>query len=518
MSLEPRVVKCTAIENMCAHVYPSLTMFFRLGNDNDALVQYDYLRRGLSRALYEQQLLTGILEQDERGAFSVAIPVHAGVRFHYCDLSQDRTFPDFEQFAKAGFPYADGNLDGLSKFRPDPFPTSERGDPVLVPQLTHLNGGLVLTCSISHLVTDVFRAVDFVVRWAASTREVAEAVLGGRPDPPIPMQLPEPLNDRLRLLPPPRGCPSLDDMKERCKTFPNFKVIDPDDPVGTIADLHNFQTKCHIASCAPDKEEFLRETISGVWHFSQADIKAIHLAAQTASPHNKVSTMDVFIAFLWSRYFAAKYPYNPDIASADKGYHGSIPQDSAIVCAADIRSKLTPPLPSNYMGVAVDLLRAHAPATALTPGKTEDSNEHLARVAIEVRQSNATWDEKEFMATMEMSQQTPRVPGFVPKGPIELLITDHRKGYAIIAADWGPGLGKLVGFREPYVGRTFPAGEITMFPGLIKGDIDVMIASERAVIERLCADPEMRRRSTNEFLMHDVIEAHGKSMRRSAKL
>ncbi|KAK5128549.1 hypothetical protein LTR85_003220 [Meristemomyces frigidus] len=505
--LVPRIIKCSAIENLCAHVYPTPSLFLPLqsGEEANVYTHFENMRQGLSRVLYEIPILAGTLQQDTRGAFSVEIPEapHAGARFYFCDVSKDPKYPTFEQLAAAGFPLADGNLDGLEKLRPDPFPASEAGDPVIVTQFTHLRGGIIVYCAFSHLVGDLVLGREYPVQWATHTRLVTEAALRHQPTPPIPSQYPEALMDRSRLLPAVGGPLSVEEMKERGKGLPNFKPFDPMDMAGTMAELQNLMPKAHVSPNEMRSEEDLRRTTMGVWRFSLASLKAIRKSAsESDSSGERITIMDAFIAFLWQRFFGAKYAL-PSPRDGDR------PDKSTLVFAGDVRRRLNPPLPQAYLGAAVDIFRVEMSREDILPHRGRLDG--LGPLATAIRRSNGQWSEQQYMTLLELAQRAPVSPGFVPKGPIDLLVTDHTRLSPILDADWGPGLGKTVAFREPYFGRTCPGGEMTLLARGQNGDIEVMVAGESITLERLSADADMSRMSTRVFTMHHVLEAARKS-------
>lgn len=481
--------------------------FFRVPEGTDPLQQYEHLRQGLSRALCQQPIWAGILQQDERGAFGVHVPPapNAGMHFYYSDLSRDPTYPSFDDFEKAGFPYASGGDDGLAGLRPEPFPTTETGQPTGVTQLTCIKGGMVLSSSMSHLFSDVLRARDFLVLWAECTR----AVIAGSDFMPSP--LPFELNDSSRLHPKPRGPATPESMLERSKQLRNFKLMDINDPMGTVSELQNLQPKAYIPSNLANQEEHLRTHMSGVWHFPKEWFSAASKYAVESEPKGvKASSMDVFMAFIWCRLFLAKYPRDAEREP---------PAESTILSAIDVRRKMSPPLPHRYQGAAVDLLRTKVPLSALQQANAGDmfGSKHLKQIAIATRDSQAAWSQDEYMCMLELTQQAPLSPGLIPLGPIDFLVTDHRQFRPVFEADFGPGLGVGLAFREPYVGRDIPAGEIEFMPGS-NGGIDAFISTERIVLERFSADVEVQRASKRVFLAHDFVKEFKKNASRQARL
>lgn len=507
IATEPRWIRCSAIENLCARVYPTPALFWPLEDDDDAIVWYQYMCRSLSRLLVQQPHLAGFMRQDARGAFDIEIKSapQQGTRFHYADVSRDHTFPTFEEFAQAGFPFADGNADGLSKLRPDPFPQHEDGSPVVIPQLTHLKGGLVLNVSFSHLAGDLLQLREFCNTWADETREVASAALAGRQVAPPPDPHSSDMTDKSRLIPENPGPASMEELRELSKAVPKYQLVDPTDPVALEA-MQNIVPKAHIPACLSSREAELRTTVSSVWLFPLAALKRMQAAAQEARPGVKLSTMDCLTAFLWSRFFAAKYV-------GDSGL-GRAPASSELVYAGDVRRRMSPPMHPTYMGACVDLFRVEASSDALL----ESSSANIAKIGSTIRQSNGEWSEEEYMTLLSLSQRTPLSPGFVPRASIDLLVTDHTRVASVTTADWGPGLGACVAYREPYLGRTPPAGELTMLPRRSNGDIEVMISGEAITLLRLAKDVEMKNVSKCLFMMHDVPEENQRRRTRRVKL
>jgi hypothetical protein len=503
LPVQARSIPCSAIENLCARVHPSPSFFFPLKENDDPLQHYSHLARGLSRVFNQLPFLAGRLRQDARGAFTIEIPVspEAGTRFHYADLSKDFTFPSFKELQAAGFPYGDGKVDGLSRLRPDPFPEHGDGCPVIIPQLAHVRGGLILTCSYSHLIGDLLMLPAWCDNWAIQTREVASAAAEGRAESPVPVSCAEHVMDRTRLTPPNSGPLSLEDLTHMSKTIPDWLLVDPTNAVA-LENMRSIVPPAYVQPSQSTTEEESRAPTSGVWRFSLASLKALHGAVQEASTTGpRTSTIDVLTAYLWAHIFRAKYVPS---SAAENGMH--VPKHSEIVYAGDVRRRLDPPLPKDYLGAAVDLFRCSSVISKLVARSTEAQEcANIAELATAIRASNANWSETDYMTLLSLSQRTPFSPGFVPRGPIDVLVTDHSRGASVIGADWGHGLDSTVAYREPYLGRDPPAGEVTIMPRCKNGDLEVMISAEKVVIDRLAQDVDLNRRSEVVFVLHDIV-------------
>lgn len=224
LPVQSRSILCSATENLCARVYPSPTFFFPLKSNDDPLQYYAHLARGLSMVFNQLPFLAGRLKQDARGAFTIKISIapEAGTRFYYADLSRDFTFPSFQELRDAGFPYGDGQFDGFSRLRPNPFPEHQDGCPVIIPVLSHVRGGLILTCSYSHLIGDLLMLPTWCNNWALQTREVACAAAEGRAEVLVPVPCADYVFDRTRLTPPNPGLMKSEELNHLSNTIPDW--------------------------------------------------------------------------------------------------------------------------------------------------------------------------------------------------------------------------------------------------------------------------------------------------------
>ena len=512
--VEPTSFQCSAIENLCARVWPAPTLFFPLRANDDSLALYTNLAQGLSRLLNRFPFFTGVLKADTHGAFRLEIPEapRAGTRFYYADLSGDPRFPSFEELQQGGFPYADGNFDGFSAFRPPTFAV-EGGFAPLVTQLNRVDGGHILTWALSHQLLDLVMVGEVIRTWAAETREVTLAMMENRAPRPAPAAVAPELTDRSRLSPKATRTQDFTKLAEMAKDLPNWIVVDPTNPIA-LKDMESIVPPAYIPKALLHKETELRTTISGVWRFPLASLQELQqnaTKAAAAQGQSRLSTIDVLTSYIWERFFAAKYT-----DFSDRDASRPLPTHSSIVYALNVRRRLNPPLPDDYVAACVDLARCTVPLTTIGARSTDKQNfAGLANMAICIREANTTWTEQNYMAMLQLSEAAPISPGVVPRGPIDMLVTDHSRVAGTYTADWGVGLGVPVAYREPYLGRTPPSGEMTVLPRCENGDLEVMLSGERITMERLRADPDMKRRAKMLFLQHDVVAACEKKRNRA---
>ena len=122
------------------------------------------------------------------------------------------------------------------------------------------------------------------------------------------------------------------------------------------------------------------------------------------------------------------------------------------------------------------------------------------------------------MELLEISLRTPMCPGLIPRGPIDMLVTEHSLFGLGLRADWGGELGCSVALREPYISRETPRGEVIILPRQPNGDLEVIISAEEIVLERLMEDVEMSTVCENVCVRHNVLESFASVTMKKAKL
>ncbi|KAF5962915.1 acetyltransferase [Fusarium bulbicola] len=495
--VQASIVKCSALDNLTASVYPSPTHFFPMKPETDPRQLYEDCKKGLSRCIYELPHLAGIIRKDETGRCAIEIQEapHAGTNFWYRDHRHDPDVPSYNELKINGWPFGDGEQDGLDKLRPRDFPCVQDGDPIIAPQFNVIKGGIVLAMSITHVIGDLVQFMDFLRSWSQNTSAIATARLDGQPVPPLPQQISADLMDRSLLTPEVGIEEDLDKLGARAAKLHHLDMLDPRCPEEVAEKLSTLFTKARLTNddLVRFTEDELRTLSCSVWTFSQSSIKQLQNMIQEVLPSgSKVSATDCLTSFSWNRLFGAKYA--PGAPSRDP-----LPETSKIVFAGSIRHRLTPPLPNNYMPACVDLF----PVSVNTSDFISPGPKTLAHAAMAIRNSNNTWSEETFREMLEIAHSHPVNPGLIPKGPIDALVTDHTRATAAMLSSWGPELGSCEAFREPYLGRIPPHGEITLLPRWTNGDVEVMFAGEAVVMERLRSDRLMNQMATCQFVMGD---------------
>ncbi|KIL87175.1 hypothetical protein FAVG1_09729 [Fusarium avenaceum] len=501
-------IKCSALDNLTAPVYPSPTHFFPLKPETDPRQLYEDCKRGLSRCIYEHPHLSGVLIKDETGRNSVEIrsAPDAGTNFWYKDHRHDSDVPSYQDLKDTGWPFADGERDGLHKLRPENFPSLKDGDPIVAPQFNVIKGGIVLTMPIAHAIGDLVQFIEYVKSWAQNTNAVATSRIEGRPVPSLRQQKAASLLDRACLTPNVQIEEDLDKLAARVSNLPHMSMLDPRRPEELAEKAETLFTKARISNLdlASLSEDHLRALSCSVWNFPQSSLDEIKRTSQQELPKGSiVSTIDCLTSFTWNRFFVAKHA--PGLSSQEP-----YPDISRIVFAGSIRHRLTPPLPNDYLPTCVDLF----PVAVETSHFASPSSRNLARAAKMVRDSNNNWNEEVFRSMLEIAHSHPMSPGLIPNGPIDALVTDHTRANTAVFESWGPELGTCEAFREPYLGRDPPHGEITLLPRRQDGSVDVMFAGEAVVMERLGCDRFMNQMASCRFTMDGYKTANHRRMSR----
>jgi hypothetical protein len=283
-------------------------------------------------------------------------------------------------------------------------------------------------------------------------------------------------------------------------------VLDPTDPGKMVDDIANVFVQADVTGANPDQLEYFLTPTSGIWRFTPPKLRALVDAVRRVDPGAKLSNFDIVTAFIWQRLWMAKRGNR----------RGGGPQTAQIVTAMDVRRKLNPPLPATFLGACVDLVRVCVDRDILQP--QQDRWEGISRIAKRVHEFGSAWNEADYMELLKISLRTPMCPGLIPRGPIDMLVTEHSIFGLGMRADWGAELGCSVALREPYISRETPRGEVIILPRQPTGDLDVIISAEQIVLERLIVDVDMWTVCENVCVRHNVLESFASMAMKKAKL
>jgi hypothetical protein len=314
--------------------------------------------------------------------------------------------------------------------------------PVMASQANFIDGGLLLTIAVHHSFCDA-TAVGYIIETWANNTAVATTGSGSFSfyDPT--------LNDRSPLM---EGKPGAN-----LADFPEYVLMPPQ----STAEANSHQT--------PATPFELPLMTAHIFYFSPSSLAALKTAASA------FSTNDALNALVWQHVTIARNPIAP--LNDEK--------DCVMLYAANIRSRLISPLPSNYLGnasIAGATERLKISALMSDSGLTTASSvirksvialNHPDRVALTIGLLNSRDDPSEFKFAYN---------GFL--GPD--ISTTTWADVKVYESDWGV-LGKVEAFRMP--GERVD-GVVAVFPRLRDGGLEVMVGLESAAMDRLLKDVE----------------------------
>lgn len=304
---------------------------FSLRPNADKQQILENLTEGLSQTLAEYPILTGTLHFDnEARRIVVRRTPSSSVALAIKEPGPDGA-SNLESFAfldRHDFPV---HLLDASKVLPPSvvgkFPVPARdistdGPAVCAFQVTFIDGGVILALAITHQVSDGMGCETLLTSWSRNSYAVSKGTADGVIDVAT-------MPDR-RLLSA-RGEPvtSPEELKKLGDRFPTYKARD--------------------SPPAPPPADFKMPVVkTRIWHVPRSKLKELKALAIRQPPDGGegwVSTYDALLAILWRAIVRAKQPLlKPDPAAPSKAIH-----------AVNARGRAEPPIPDNYIGVAVTL-------------------------------------------------------------------------------------------------------------------------------------------------------------------
>ncbi|CDH51197.1 predicted protein [Lichtheimia corymbifera JMRC:FSU:9682] len=148
------------VSHVTSNIYTKHAVFIEEDRSEERLIPVNKLEKAIAKALTIFYLYAGRLSPEPRGRFSVK-DFDKGCLFQVCEL------PDsFEEYKKNRFGYATVPVDQLMPIhRYTSFDT-----PLVGVQLTQLQGGQALACSITHRLADALPLAEFMSAVAYALR------------------------------------------------------------------------------------------------------------------------------------------------------------------------------------------------------------------------------------------------------------------------------------------------------------------------------------------------------------
>ncbi|KAI4861017.1 hypothetical protein F4820DRAFT_83421 [Hypoxylon rubiginosum] len=417
------------------------------------------LKAGLAGAVSDiPYLLSGITTREDQKRISLGEPYQTLEDIYSeGDLSD---VADYAAMKQGNFPPSAFTAPGM--IPPNTQPPFPSPAPVFRTRLSLVKGGFVLCVAVHHCTTDITGFGALLKIWAAHCRTGASAAAGFDPT----------WLDRKALLEQPgtstRSAPA---------SIPELLYVRGPDDFTRIAGASvrpNDPTTCIFLF--PQKNlRVLKDAVNG------------HIVSQGAAAW--VSTGDILTALLWSAILAAEL----DPASGVEG-------ENTIGVPVNFRSRLSPPLPPDYLGAAFAMTSATNSRSDLVSFATEASPpsdgapldpasiSRLARIASTVRSSLRRIDEESVRDVLLYLDAAPDDHPPITLGPrhdgISIVSWADQSMYEL---DWGEVVGwcdavrlpKLMNKRYPIVLPRVPAGVNDS-----EGGLEVIVSFDRPVMER----------------------------------
>jgi hypothetical protein len=308
-------MELSTLEQSCPRGYVRPLFCFSTTLENDIVC--DLLSHGLAKTKEAIPLLSHQLVKDtdaQQGGLYRLVPSDNSGKFHVKDLRGGKFKPTYEELKKKHFPTSALPQDALC---PLPiFPREATGIPVFAAQATLIDGGLILSICIMHLVADAKTIFEILKIWAQNCRHLQDPV-----EVHSCQQLPAGLFEKdafTRDI----GCEaSLIDHSISVPQHPDYKVYSSPPPPPPALLNSNFRTQ--------------------VFRFTSSSLKRLKkdvAAGLDSGP--EISTHDAIFALIWCCVLAAQVDYRnliPDTMSLNT------------ICV-DGRTHCSDPLPRDHIG------------------------------------------------------------------------------------------------------------------------------------------------------------------------
>ncbi|PLB40383.1 transferase family-domain-containing protein [Aspergillus candidus] len=359
------------------------------------------------------------------------------------------TYPSSYADLKArGFPVAE--FDGEELCRRSVWPSAGERLPTSLVQLNFIEGGLILTWCIMHLVGDGTSFYTWTKIWAEECRRAQGIPIHELADLP-----PAIWTDRELVMKPSGRNTGLPE------NHPEYTIL-PFTPPGAPPKM---LSPNHCAQ---------------VFYFSPQALVALKAEASPAhatqpSDQEWISTNDALSALLWRTVMNVQSP----LATLEGD------PTSVFNVAIDGRRRTSPPVHPETLGCFLGYI-------AVTMSIRRMLGElSLADLAILIRQAIQRADGQYVDDVAMLAEKLEDVNRLVPTAFLDVpgynCVLTSWTGFSMYDVEWGAMLGKIEAVRVPAIGVI--NGCQVVFPPLPDGGIEILVGVENSCVDRLLADP-----------------------------
>ncbi|KAF2165792.1 hypothetical protein M409DRAFT_55661 [Zasmidium cellare ATCC 36951] len=475
IDVQKQVIKLSVCDAYSPKIWAKQTLFWPLDDRSKAGFIYDVLKEGMSRLLADVPGLTGMTgrgSEDPRDLV-INIPSNGPAEFTFDNLVGKHGIPDYASLKSQHWPMSDV----VVPFSP-PGTMSQifEGASFFKAQLNVLNGGLALCIAMNHLLTDGASIAEIEEIWSKHTADVSD----GKPFQSHRIETPD-YDIRKRLSTPIDGAKDFThvnwDLFPTEKSQVNLPKLTPSKE--TALGVLETAKKEHLSNVNVQAEDVKW----CVWYFSAESLSKLKQDASGTDKSQWISTIDALVGLFWSRTAHS-------LKSKSKGH-----ETSFALFPINIRHRLQPPLPSKYIGNAVDIVFLNCPIAKLEA----DANEGIQAAAQHVRKAVSGWDQSLWESWLSKAATMSPELSICPN-PLALL-NIHNIGFNDFSKvqsnllDWGSVLGRAD--RVRYMGNpnmfSNCAPTVRVHPRLADGGLEVATTANEHAREVMGNDEVMLR-------------------------
>jgi hypothetical protein len=463
--LAPEILALSPADQFIIRNFVSTLLCFKLDVNCPINEIIEDLKEGLSNTIAEIPFLAGILrkESEERWDLHVDIAENAGVELRINDMRHlsGGMLYDFDALVAAGIPPSELDFDKLvaGTLIPPPEPVC------LAVQANFVKGGLLLNTHLHHAVMDGSGLFTFLTCLAKHTAAASRSKVVQLSD-----LLSEDCLDRNLL----QANPSRRQMTE----YPGFRPAQAES-WAPKADSALLMEKLVIQA----RTDKLKKVEKSWWVMSPEQIRGLEEEILSANPGATKPTLNSTLsAFLWRHMSLARLAIGEDI------------KKSGLLTVVDIRSRIEPPLPSDYVGNALIFARADTDVSKLCSKTPRD----LYETASKITESVNWWDADKIEALLGAVEGTSDMRSIEWNVDChfgnDVQVTSTLGAASPYELDWGSRLGKFKALRFPT--GAFYDGFVTVLPRLPDGSVEFVLNAGVAVLKVLQDDVEFNKYAT----------------------
>lgn len=340
------------------------------------------------------------------------------------------------------------------------WPTPGSRAPVIAIQANFIKGGLILCLCPHHSVLDAVAFGTLWRIWAQNCRDVPESD-GGK--------------GRLCLT------GAVVDKRALLEVPPSAKIYDPVAPPITPAE------KSTLNTLPPRKLIMLHFSTTSLAKLKSDVSSSYDISSGTDKAQAWISTNDALSALLWCCINNVRHTRHLSEGTAD------LYPRSTLGMAVNVRSKINPPFPANFLGGNMILYAKPQRAMNRAP-----SLHTVSKAAREIRTSVSMINDRYIRSVIASIESLPDVTdlpeAFFPNHPETDLPISSWADLPLYDLDWG----RAIGSKAAYV--RLPKGQLVRFcivlPRLLDGSLEVLLSQRTDDIDCLMRDELIARYAT----------------------